>query len=477
MGGIGQELPAGYESAVVFEAPLGARVAAHLRRLSWHSAAFEVPGSWPALRISERIPCVRIWAAGLQVYTGPGVVTALVDAGTGYVGELKLDPEALNRALVGHNGKLYSRALQTFDTFLKDWQAACRLLPEYKVAVADLHSFLSELRLWLKQGQLAASVGAAAEDGSGLREWAARLSPRVTEALGQLFRRYEEAASRIEPALVEVHYRFGRQLIHHVLLCSPFVRRSFQKPLGYSGDYEVVNMMFRDPLQGETILGMLINAYALQLPPIAGHRNRIAYLKRILQEEAARVVAEGNRPRIFSLGCGPAHEIQQFLAESPLSDFLDATLADFNEETLAHTERVLEEQARRFARRPRIRFLRQSAQEFIREAERLRGEEPAEGYDVAYCAGLFDYLSDRVCRRLLEILYQKLRPGGLLIATNVDHHAARYEMECFLDWHLIYRDTSAMAALVPPNCPAHCVSIKRESTGVNIFLEVRKEAR
>jgi extracellular factor (EF) 3-hydroxypalmitic acid methyl ester biosynthesis protein len=42
------------------------------------------------------------------------------------------------------------------------------------------------------------------------------------------------------------------------------------------------------------------------------------------------------------------------------------------------------------------------------------------GYDFVYCAGLFDYLSDRICRRLLEVFYDLLAPGGLLVATNVD---------------------------------------------------------
>jgi extracellular factor (EF) 3-hydroxypalmitic acid methyl ester biosynthesis protein len=468
------EIRPGYESAVMFDSPAGNRVAAHLRGLTWHSAAFEVPGAWPSMRLSERIREVQIWAAGLRVYRGPGVVTALVDAGTGYVGEIKLDPEGVNRALVGSNGHLHASGFADLGRFLSDWQAACRLQPEYKAAVADLHSFLSELRLWLKQGQLVLTANAEGQARSRIREWVEQLSPQVTQVLGELFRRYEEAAAKIEAPLVPAHYRFARQLLHALLLGSPFVRRSFQKPLGYAGDYEVVNMMFRDPFEAETPLGMLVNAYALQLPPILGHRNRILHLKRLLQEECVRWGDRTGRLRVFSLGCGPAHELQQFLAESPLSDRIEAVLTDFNTETIEHTRRVLEEIRRRHGRQSAIRLIRQSAQEFIREAERDAGDTPPEMYDLAYCAGLFDYLSDRVCRRLLEILYARLRPGGVLLATNVDDHPARYEMECFLDWHLIYRDTEAMRALAPQSCPPEMVTVWREPAGVNVFLEMRK---
>jgi len=151
-------------------------------------------------------------------------------------------------------------------------------------------------------------------------------------------------------------------------------------------------------------------------------------------------------------------------------------LADFNSETLDHTRAVLESLRQRYHRRASLRLIQQSAQDCILEAERKVQTGRSAQYDLVYCAGLFDYLSDRLCRRLLGVLYNQLKPGGLLIATNVDHHRARYEMECFLDWHLVYRNTADMAALVPPECPLDAVAVRRESAGVNVFLEIRKPA-
>jgi extracellular factor (EF) 3-hydroxypalmitic acid methyl ester biosynthesis protein len=103
----------------------------------------------------------------------------------------------------------------------------------------------------------------------------------------------------------------------------------------------------------------------------------------------------------------------------------------------------------------------------------------SEPYDFVYCAGLFDYLSDQICRQLMSIFYEMLAPGGLLLATNVSDvmnasRPFRYSMEYILDWHLIYRDRHAMASLAPGRAPADAVALIVDETGVDMFIEVRK---
>ena len=68
-----------------------------------------------------------------------------------------------------------------------------------------------------------------------------------------------------------------------------------------------------------------------------------------------------------------------------------------------------------------------------------------------------------------------LAPGGLLIATNVDASKPfRHSMEFILEWHLICRNQPQIAALNPDKAPPGAFTVTHESTGVNIFLEVRK---
>jgi extracellular factor (EF) 3-hydroxypalmitic acid methyl ester biosynthesis protein len=105
----------------------------------------------------------------------------------------------------------------------------------------------------------------------------------------------------------------------------------------------------------------------------------------------------------------------------------------------------------------------------------MAGIAEADKFDFIYCAGLFDYLPDRTCKRLMSYFYQSLRPGGLVLATNVAPFSPnRGSLELILDWHLIYRDAARFAALQPEDAPEDSVRVQSDPTGVNIFLETRK---
>ena len=67
-----------------------------------------------------------------------------------------------------------------------------------------------------------------------------------------------------------------------------------------------------------------------------------------------------------------------------------------------------------------------------------------------YCAGLFDYLSDKVATRLLEYLNSRTRPGGRILVTNVHPcNQQRGVMDHVLEWHLIYRDEAQLVSVLP----------------------------
>jgi extracellular factor (EF) 3-hydroxypalmitic acid methyl ester biosynthesis protein len=99
----------------------------------------------------------------------------------------------------------------------------------------------------------------------------------------------------------------------------------------------------------------------------------------------------------------------------------------------------------------------------------------AADYDVVYCAGLFDYLPDRVCHQLLNMFYGMLAPGGLLLATNVDpSNPIRNIMGYIFEWCLLERTGPQMSTLIPEGASVDDCKIIAEDTGCNLFLEVRK---
>jgi extracellular factor (EF) 3-hydroxypalmitic acid methyl ester biosynthesis protein len=196
----------------------------------------------------------------------------------------------------------------------------------------------------------------------------------------------------------------------------------------------------------------------------------------MLSSETRRRMRAGKVARIFNLGCGPAREVQGFLADDDLCERADFALLDFNKETIDRTSQILGDIKAKHRRSTPLRMIQRSVNQILREGAKIGdSEEGVQRYDVVYCAGLFDYLSDRVCHRLLETFYEMLAPGGLLVATNVDSsNPVRYMMEYVMEWHLIYRNADELANLAPKGADPEAVKVHKDATGVNIFLEVRK---
>jgi extracellular factor (EF) 3-hydroxypalmitic acid methyl ester biosynthesis protein len=235
----------------------------------------------------------------------------------------------------------------------------------------------------------------------------------------------------------------------------------------------MINMMMRDPYEGGSLFAKVMNHWFLSQPPVRAHRNRIDLLTDYLVRAAMRAARQGRVVRIMSLGCGSAHEVQRFLTEQPFK--VEFTLLDFNEETLQHARAILNTLEAKHSRSAKFQFVKKSVHHLLKEAGKT-AETPREAqFDLVYCAGLFDYLSNPVCHRLMELTYDWTRPGGLLVATNV--HTANPSigwMELMVDWHLIYRNAQQMAELVPPEASPEDARVIVEATGVNIFLEVSK---
>jgi len=461
------------ESLVVFKNSQGMESCASLLRLTRHLVVMELRSPDNELRASEVLHDFKIIWHDRTLYSGRAVVNNVLNSGLATICEVTLGDSWADVDLSGPTGLIGSLGAQ-FGDLIREWQKLYRLLPEYKVAIVDLQTFLTDLRLWLEQVEVGIRAAPGADRIQLEREAVQRLQPSVVPAINNLFERFEEVAQRVEPDLVPAHQAFGKRLVHPLLLGSPFVYRTYAKPLGYAGDYEMVNMMFRDPAEGPSLFAKMVNIYALQLPPILGHRNRIAYLTEQLVLETRRAAARNRRLRIFTLGCGPAYEVQRFMEGDELSSFANLTLTDFNDETINRTTAVLNEIKRRLGRETSLQLMKRSVHHLLKQAERTNKYADTDRYDFIYCAGLFDYLSNKVCRTLMDIFYDMLSPGGLIVATNVDVHPARGEMECFLEWYLIHRNTEQMQAITPQRASAQNVTLKRDPTGVNVLMEVRK---
>jgi len=460
------------ESLVTFQGNQGMETRGSMLRLGRYAATFELYGADTVVRASEVLADFKIIWQSRTLYSGRAIVRSFVNTGTATVCEVTLEDSwvDVDFSTTAIPGSLCDQ----FKEFIREWEKLYRVMPEYKVVLADLQTFLADLRLWLNQVELGIHASPSGDRLELERDVLNQLAPSVVPAISHLFERYERVAEGIDPDLVPAHEAFGKRQLHPLLLSSPFVYRTYVKPLGYAGDYEMVNMMFRDPAVGGSLFSKMVNVYALKLPPILAHRNRITFLTERLVAESLRLAARAKPMRVFNLGCGPAQEIQQFLTQHQLSNQAAFTLMDFNDETVSHCTNVLAGLKRDHQRSTQLHFAKKSVHQFLKQAGRVVINSESQQYDLVYCAGLFDYLADNVCRKLMDLLYDLVAPGGLLLATNVTTNPARNEMECFLEWHVIHRTGEQMRSLSPRRADPGNLSLMQDATGVNLFLEVRK---
>lgn len=278
---------------------------------------------------------------------------------------------------------------------------------------------------------------------------------------------YTAAGKELSEQELEPFHRPAQELMHPLLMGAPIAWRSFTKPLGYAGDYMMVNHILSEPFQGNTAFDQLLSFSLLLVDVAQGHRNRIVVLQGRLTEYAERARAEGKTLRVLTIGCGPAEETFRFIRDYAHPKVLDISLLDFSRETLDWSKHRIEQLCLETGKSAKVTCIEDSVYNLAKK----KPDTPHETYDLVICAGLFDYLTDRFCKRVMEFGVRSLLPGGTLLVTNVSSCRDSFFMSKMLEWDLIYRTADELAALLPQGENLkHNVYV--ESTGTNVVAEI-----
>jgi extracellular factor (EF) 3-hydroxypalmitic acid methyl ester biosynthesis protein len=142
------------DSLVVGLTSQGAEIRAPLLRLTRHQAVFEIYSPDATVRISEVLNEFKIALRGRAVYSGRAVVASLVNTGLMVICQASLNEQFWTdvEAITNATGK--DRLRHEFRDFIAEWQKLYLVSRDYKVVIADLQSFLNDLRLWLHQVEL-----------------------------------------------------------------------------------------------------------------------------------------------------------------------------------------------------------------------------------------------------------------------------------------------------------------------------------
>lgn len=433
------------------------------------SLVMEIYNPYSIVQVSEILNDLIVKAGTSDVYRGRAVVTSLVSTGLTAVVSVTLADEWRElSAMNAETGSFGSEAR----TFVESWDQRQQVSGQYQTAVNELRAYLGEVSRWVAQVDMVADQpgGARAKlEDDTFYELANPLIERMLGYTAQL----EEEASAVDPETTTIHRAYAQSALHPLLLRSPFVYRTYTKPLGYAGDYEMVNQIIKDPRQGPNTYFEIVNVAFLRARVAEAHRNRIDILVDFLKKLAQEAYNNGRPFFITNVGCGPAVEIQRFIREFEHPEYLNFELVDFSETTLSYTRELLEGVAKECGKKIIIRYTHNSVHELIKYRSKV-GELHQPRCDAVYCAGLFDYLSDKVCTRLLEYFSALTVPGGKILVTNV--HSSNPEriftMEHLLEWYLIYRNEENLKSVFPKTVGGE-IETYVDATGVNVFAEAR----
>lgn len=215
-------------------------------------------------------------------------------------------------------------------------------------------------------------------------------------------------------------------------LYGEFIRRSFEKPYGYAGDFKIIDDIYQN--QPRTIgFDRLWDNYFQQLAAPKAIRERKEDFKKII----INFVKEHRNKniRIMNLASGPAREIKELIEGDSDGLFPNVIFDcyDFDISALDYAKQLLDKKSN-------VNFFQKNA---IRLALKKDIREDITGsYDLIYSTGLFDYLDERIAVRLVNNLGKVLKKDGLMVISNATdkyNNPSAGWMEWVADWYLIYR--------------------------------------
>ncbi|TBR73482.1 MAG: class I SAM-dependent methyltransferase [Burkholderiaceae bacterium] len=455
------------DPVITFRNSQGDSVRGTLTNHQRHSLVMEIYNPYSIVQVSEVLREVTVRAGDRIIYRGNAVVVSMLNTGLMALVSVTLtDDWSEFNAIRGDLSLVQSESKR----FVEDWEARFRIGRSYQVTISEFRAFLSETSRWADQADMS-DVLPRDQDGRLRKDVFYELAAPIMQKGSEYFVWLEEEGKKVPAEDSMAHRNFAQTALHPLLLRAPFVYRTFAKPMGYAGDYEMVNQILADPRQGNNTYFQIINAFFLKAAVAQAHRNRIDILVDYLNKAAARAEREQRDVSILNVGCGPAVEIQRFIAEHSHPERLKFKLMDFSEETLAYTRSCIEKACQEHGKQVQVEYIHESVNQLLKRASKRDDPfDPQTKFDFVYCAGLFDYLSDKVCARLVQYFVARTNPGGTVVVTNVhSSNPQKNVMEHLLEWHLIYRDEMQLEGVLPAS--RRSTRLYTDETGVNVFAE------
>jgi SAM-dependent methyltransferase len=358
--------------------------------------------------------------------------------------------------------------------FIQSLAVEDNLNEEFVHLTSHLHYLLSNFRK--KIGEEEEKI--SREEDRVRSELTETLRTMTFDAINDVTLKYCDQFSRITAAFSDskqhfIHREYFQKTLNEFFLTSRLFNRALTKPLGYAGDYEMMNIIYRNGYEGDDVFSQVMSKVDCEGSAALAVRNRRKYLLRKLLSLYTGL-EEGCTGKVVSIACGPCMELadlQEQAGEIRRTVKLDVVAMDQDPHALEDARQRLFSAGNHPG--IRIDLVQDNIKNLILGREKEAGRYA--NADLIYSAGLCDYLSANATSRLIGELYRHLNPGGCLIIGNFGpHNPQRFKMEYGAEWFLIHRSEEELKGLargLPEDVALH---VEKEPEGVNLFLNIVK---
>lgn len=296
-----------------------------------------------------------------------------------------------------------------------------------------------------------------------LKQWTAIDAEASNEAWGFMGDRATVKAAKL----------YTERMVTPLLMGAPMYNRSYNKPLGYPGDYQVMVYSYDNLFLGDSVFNQVFHKIVTDHPLAYGIRTRKDLMVEKMYQEHDLAISQERAFHAMSLGCGPAREVLEYIEKRRTWPGKAVwTLIDQERETLDVAYRNGNAALARHRASGDLNCFNLSFGQLLADISLLK-EAPEQ--DFIYCVGLFDYLKEEKAQQVANTLFSFLKPGGLLAIGNaIGPNPHFWTLEFILDWSLKYRnreDIARFGAMLPSTTQIEVVVEKSESYA---FMLARK---
>jgi len=232
---------------------------------------------------------------------------------------------------------------------------------------------------------------------------------------------------------------FRKLLMDGPIYKSLIVKRAHDKPKGYPGDYQMLEL-FYDNRAISTGIGFCGDSYILNDDYVKAVRSRKDKMKEILSKFIKQ--SKLSSLNILNLGCGSCREIKElFFSGFNTDKNITFTLVDQDQEALDFCRKTLNFIPKNIT----FNFIKENLLNLSQE----KYKDTLKEQDMIYAIGVADYLPDIFLGRLIKFCSSLLKPNGEFIFAhkNVKKYKASAP-DWFCDWYFLLRNKEDVIGII-----------------------------